>query len=162
MWASTGHARAWVTLDRVGKAFDYDCIGCHVTGWEQPGGSSLAASEGLRDVQCETCHGPGSIHIAIEDDEERSRATITKTPPETVCLGCHTKDHSDLFEYQAYLRNITGLGHGEALRKELGDGPTASSLAEAARARIGNEIGAGPVDPGRRQRQRASRSMRTG
>ncbi len=145
MWESTGHSRAWVGLERVGKALDYDCILCHVTGWEKPGGSSLADTKGLRDVQCEVCHGPGSLHIAVDDDDAKFRATIRKTPSEGVCLGCHTEEHSDLFDYEAYLRNITGPGHGEELRKKLGDGPTASTLAAEARARVGDQIGAGCV-----------------
>ena len=61
-WKKTVHARAWKTLVEVDKQYHYDCIGCHVTGWEKPGGVNLATVEkrGLVDVQCETCHGPGS------------------------------------------------------------------------------------------------------
>ena len=144
-WQKRGHGRAWATLDKIGKALDYDCIGCHVTGWDKPGGSTLAFSDGLRDVQCETCHGPGSLHIEVDDDDELFRATTRRVPPESVCLECHTSDHSDLFDYEAYLRNVTGPGHGEEFRKKLGDGPTATSLAESARKRVGKDIGPGCI-----------------
>ncbi|HMG24414.1 MAG TPA: multiheme c-type cytochrome, partial [Kofleriaceae bacterium] len=62
-WARTVHAKAWKTLVDRGQQFDLDCIGCHVTGWDRPGGSNLGHNDQLRDVQCETCHGPGSIHV---------------------------------------------------------------------------------------------------
>src|SRR5262249_25048057 len=63
-WEKTVHATAWKTLVDRGQQFDLDCISCHVTGWDKPGGSNLAHNDKLRDVQCETCHGPGSIHVA--------------------------------------------------------------------------------------------------
>ncbi|HEX8109723.1 MAG TPA: multiheme c-type cytochrome, partial [Kofleriaceae bacterium] len=63
-WKKTVHASAWQTLVDRGQQFDLDCIGCHVTAWDKPGGSNLGHNDPLRDVQCETCHGPGSIHVA--------------------------------------------------------------------------------------------------
>src|SRR5262249_45302394 len=65
LWHKTVHAQAWKTLVEVDKQYDYDCIGCHATGFQRAGGANLATVEkqGLVDVQCETCHGPGSIHV---------------------------------------------------------------------------------------------------
>ena len=57
-------------------------------------------------------------------------------PPPELCAGqCHTKEHSDTFQYEAYLRDIIGAGHGPAARGKLGDGPTGHSLRTAALAR---------------------------
>lgn len=53
-------------------------------------------------------------------------------PTEARCLECHTKEHSDTFQFQAYLRDILGPGHGAERRKELGDGPTGHALRSAA------------------------------
>jgi hypothetical protein len=143
-WKTTRHAHAWETLVERGQQFDYECIGCHVTGWERPGGSNLAHNESLRDVQCETCHGPGSIHAA-KGGEEKPFA-IVRQPKEDLCATeCHTKEHSDTFERTAYLRDILGKGHGEAARAKLGDGPTGHSLRSAALDKAGREIGAGCV-----------------
>lgn len=140
-WAKTVHATAWKTLVDRGQQFDYDCIGCHVTGWQKPGGSNLAHNEPLRDVQCETCHGPGSIHVT-KGGEEKPLAII-KAPPEDLCAGqCHTKLHSDTFQRDAYLRDILGEGHGAEARKKLGDGPTGASLRKAALDKAGKSIGA--------------------
>ncbi len=141
-WKTTRHAHAWETLVERGQQFDYDCTSCHVTGWEKPGGSNLGFNEPLRDVQCEVCHGPSSIHVD-KGGEEKPFATI-KAPAEDLCATlCHTKEHSDTFQRDAYLRDITGPGHGEALRKKLGDGPTGAQLRKAALDKAGRSLGAG-------------------
>ncbi|MEM9489894.1 MAG: multiheme c-type cytochrome [Myxococcota bacterium] len=140
-FAKTGHAGAWETLEVVNKQFNYDCISCHVTGWDQPGGSTLSVNEHLRDVQCEVCHGPGSIH-AEEGGGDEPR-TVVLSPPESLCVTCHNQEHSDTFQFQAYLRNVTGPGHGEEFRQKLGDGPTGRELRSAALKKAGKSIGAG-------------------
>jgi len=140
-WQKTVHAQAWKTLVDRGQQFDYDCIGCHVTGWQQPGGSNLAHNDNLRDIQCETCHGPASIHVA-KGGEEKPLA-IVLDPPENLCAGqCHTHEHSDTFQHDAYLRDIVGPGHGEKRRAKLGDGPTGASLRKAALDKAGKSLGA--------------------
>jgi hypothetical protein len=137
-WKTTVHAQAWKTLVNVDKQYDYDCIGCHVTGWQEPGGSNLGSVEkqGLTSVQCEVCHGPGEKHVA--EDGMDSPKTM-HAPAADFCRDrCHTLEHSDTFALEPYLRDILGPGHGEARRKALGDGPTghalrAKALAAAAR-----------------------------
>ncbi len=132
-WKKTVHATAWKTLVEVNKQNDYRCVGCHVTGYGQVGGSSLGHTERLRDVQCEVCHGPGSLHVAAKGLEEP--AAVRRDTPATVCAGCHTEQHSDTFQYEAYLRDVLGPGHGAAARQKLGDGVTGHQLRSAALAR---------------------------
>ncbi len=141
-WKGTVHAQAWKTLVERGQQFDYSCIGCHVTGYEKPGGSNLGHNEPLRDVQCETCHGPGSIHAA-QLGEEKPLAILKAPAPDLCATACHTKEHSDTFQYDAYLRDITGKGHGEKRRAALGDGPTGHGLRGAALEKAGKTLGAG-------------------
>jgi hypothetical protein len=139
-WKTTRHAQAWETLDERGKQFDFDCIGCHVTGWDRPGGANIGFNEPLRDVQCETCHGPASIHLA----KDGAPGTITRAPAPELCAGqCHTKEHSDTFQLEAYLRDVTGPGHGVDRRKALGDGPTGHELRAAGLAKAGAALGEG-------------------
>ncbi|HWN68447.1 MAG TPA: UshA-like (seleno)protein [Haliangium sp.] len=140
-WQKTKHHQAWETLEAVNKQFDYECIGCHVTGFAEPGGATLARNEHLRDVQCEVCHGPGSLHV--EADGADQPRTVVRTPAESLCKGCHSAEHSDTFDFTAYLRDVTGPGHGPALRQELGDGPTGLELRRAGLEKAGMEIGAG-------------------
>lgn len=132
-WKHTVHAHAWKTLVDGGKQADYKCVGCHVTGFGQVGGSSLGFTKKLESVQCETCHGPGSLHVTGEGDEEP--LAIKRETPETVCLACHTEQHSDTFVYDAYLRDIVGPGHGGKRREALGPGKTGHDLRSAALAR---------------------------
>jgi hypothetical protein len=141
-WKTTVHAQAWQTLVDRGQQFDYGCIGCHVTGFEKPGGSNLAHNDTLRDVQCEVCHGPASIHVAKGGNEKP--LAVRRAPPQDLCATqCHTHEHSDTFQYEAYLRDIVGPGHGEDLRKKLGEGPTGHELRKAALDKAGRTLGAG-------------------
>lgn len=138
-WKGTKHALAWKTLELSNKQFNFDCIGCHATGFEKPGGSSMGFNEGLRDVQCEQCHGPGSLHVDAEGAAKLT--TIERLPKEDVCMQCHTPEHSDTFDLQPYLRDITGPGHAPDLRASLGAGPTGLSLRQAALKKAGALIG---------------------
>jgi len=132
-WKKTVHAQAWKTLVEVGKEAHDDCVSCHVTGYGEVGGSSLGYTRGLQDVQCEVCHGPGSIHIEKKGKETPFAGRLQT--PESVCVHCHNEKHSDTFQYQAYLRDVLGPGHGEDARDKLGDGPTGKGLRRAGEAR---------------------------
>ncbi len=134
-WKTTVHAGAWETLVVDGKDFDLSCVSCHVTGWRKPGGSELVENQPLRDVQCEVCHGPGSLHVEDGGDDLKK---ITLKTTSSLCSGeCHTPEHSDTFEYDAYMRDILGPGHGDTARKALGDGPTGAELRAAGLAKAG-------------------------
>lgn len=112
-WKTTRHANAYKTLEDDFKEFNLDCVGCHVTGYEVPGGSTVTFVEGLKDVQCEVCHAPGSIHVREEDPE-----FITLTPPETLCSKCHHPPHvADDWDVKASWKQIIGPGHGAPLAK---------------------------------------------
>lgn len=141
-WAKTRHAGAWKTLEDRNQQFDLECIGCHVTGWDRPGGSNLAHNDKLRDVQCETCHGPGSIHV--EKGGLEKPAAVMLSPPDNLCATqCHTKEHSDTFQLEAYMRDVVGPGHGAERRTKLGDGPTGAQLRKAGLDKAGRTLGAG-------------------
>jgi len=134
-WQTTRHAQAYETLQEDNKEFDLLCVGCHVTGFRKPGGSEVVENLGLRDVQCESCHGPGSAHV---DDGGNNLSLIARDASAELCLTeCHTPEHSDTFAYDAYLRDILGPGHGAERRLSLGNGPTGRELREAGLARAG-------------------------
>lgn len=107
-WRNTAHGRAYATLERVHKEFNLSCVGCHVTGYNQPGGSTVTHVENLKDVGCENCHGPGSAHNA---DPEKP-GLVARDTPEAVCVTCHTHEHSDRFQYEAFKSLLIAPGHG--------------------------------------------------
>jgi hypothetical protein len=107
-WRTTKHGNAYATLEKRHKEFDLSCVGCHVTGYNQPGGSTVTHVEDLKDVGCENCHGPGSQHNAQPD---KAGLVVTDTP-EKVCASCHTHEHSDRFMYEAFKSMLTAPGHG--------------------------------------------------
>jgi hypothetical protein len=108
-WTHHPHGHAYTTLEAVHKQFNLSCVACHVTGYLQPGGSSLVHNEGLTHVGCESCHGPGSAHVA---QPSKPSAQLTRTPSEATCKHCHTPEHSDLFDYATYVTRLRVPGHG--------------------------------------------------
>lgn len=121
-WAfftTTKHAGALATLANLprskGGPRDHDptCVGCHATGFMLPGGTwnVAVASTRLRDVGCESCHGPSLGHISLADKKQTTKRAV----PETVCRGCHTPDRTNgEFDYRAFTKAILGPGHGGA------------------------------------------------
>jgi hypothetical protein len=108
VWDRTPHARAYKTLVDGHKEFNLECVGCHVTGYEKPGGSTVTDNALLRDVQCEVCHGPGAKHVEKPADKSR----ITLRPAEGFCVSaCHHPPHVDQFDAAAMMPAILGPGH---------------------------------------------------
>lgn len=138
-WRTTVHAGAYQTLVDTNQQFDLACVGCHVTGFREPGGSEVVENAGLRDVQCEVCHGPGTFHVEEPEARKGGAQHIRLDSPEEVCGKCHTPEHSDTFDYVAYMRDVLGPGHGPEARKALGDGPTGAELRAAGLAKAGGK-----------------------
>ncbi len=107
-----------------------------MTGFRKPGGSEVVEHAGLENIQCETCHGPGSLH-AEHPEKAGKPFAIRRDVPAEVCLQCHTPEHSDTFDYEAYLRDILGPEHGDGRRSLLGPGPTGRELRAAALEKAG-------------------------
>lgn len=107
-WRNHAHGVAYLTLEQRHKEYNLDCVGCHVTGYGEPGGSTVTHNldGALENVGCESCHGPGAAHAS---DPEVSMVRIT---PETTCVACHNEEHSDLFDYRAYVNALVVPGHG--------------------------------------------------
>ena len=109
VWDRTGHARAFATLSTQFKEYNLDCVSCHVTGYEKPGGSTVTVNETLRNVQCEECHGPGAAHV----DAPTAKGLIDPSPPLSACVSaCHHPPHVDDFDPAQAKQFIVGPGHG--------------------------------------------------
>lgn len=108
VWDGTHHAKAYKTLSDQSKEFNLDCVSCHVTGYDKPGGSTVTFVSKLKDVQCEQCHGPGSLHAA----NPKKVKPPAPHPKEEVCLSCHHPPHVIEFDAKAKMSEILGPGHG--------------------------------------------------
>jgi peroxiredoxin len=98
-WSFTAHAAAFATLVPLGRERDRECVGCHVVGFEQPGGWTLADPRPhVENVGCENCHGKGGGHVKAAD-------RITDFP--AACLGCHNEKHSVGFDYATFLPKVS-------------------------------------------------------
>lgn len=112
VWDKTAHARAYKTLSDEFKEYNLDCVSCHVTGYEEPGGSSVTHVEKLKDVQCEVCHGPSSRHVA---DPKHVHVPVPR-PGTDHCTTCHHPPHVHSFDASSKLPEILGPGHGYPLK----------------------------------------------
>jgi hypothetical protein len=109
VWDGTPHARAYATLTKGFKEFNLDCVGCHVTGYDRPGGSTVTHVENLENIQCEVCHGPGALHSA----KPNTVAIPVPKPTSDVCLACHHPPHVHTFDAKTKMALILGPGHGK-------------------------------------------------
>lgn len=120
VWKKSGHARAWDTLltkTTPPRDGDPECISCHVIGWNpippfpyESGFWSAEKTPHLENVGCESCHGPGSRHVAAEmggDGELKKQLqktmVVTKEESEKhLCTTCHDLDNSPHFNFKDY------------------------------------------------------------
>ncbi|MFT7581764.1 MAG: hypothetical protein ACI9MR_003442 [Myxococcota bacterium] len=106
-WTDTRHSHAWATLEKQNKTFDAECVSCHVTGYKQAGGSLVGQTKGRENVQCESCHGPGSIHADTNEVSD-----IIAKPTASTCVTCHNTHHSPGFAFGKYRKMLKVPGHG--------------------------------------------------
>src|SRR5213079_305942 len=88
--------RKCVTCHKAAAAFWKKTVHAHA--WQ-----TLVAGGKQNDYKCVSCH-------VTEEGLEEPRAVRTQVPA-SVCTACHTEQHSDTFQYEAYLRDILGAGH---------------------------------------------------
>jgi 2',3'-cyclic-nucleotide 2'-phosphodiesterase (5'-nucleotidase family) len=109
VWDRTAHAHAYETLSKQFKEYNLECVSCHVTGYEKPGGATVTVNASLRDVQCEQCHGPGQAHAKKPDE----RGLIAASPKLDSCVSsCHHPPHVEGFDPEKAKEKILGPGHG--------------------------------------------------
>jgi hypothetical protein len=116
---TVGHAHAWETLVADGRDKDRSCVGCHSVGFGEEGGACRTTDivkRGLAAVQCESCHGPGSLHATTG-----KAADIVRFTSEASCRACHHVPHiptTESFVFEERLKRVLGPGHGDKKRAE--------------------------------------------
>lgn len=124
VWDATAHAHAYATLEKEFKEYNLDCVSCHVTGYGKPGGSTVTFVETLKNVGCEECHGPGSLHAA----SQLAKDIIKQPDPQSCVSACHHPPHVEGFDPVAKMKLVLGPGHG----MPLGGAAAAPSAAPSA------------------------------
>ena len=107
-WKATPHARAWDTL--AARSMDPACFSCHSTGSFHPQGPQSAAEVGvLKNVGCESCHGPGRDHAGSTATDHRPGLAVVD---QVTCVQCHDGVQDEgRFDYASYLPRVV---HGVA------------------------------------------------
>ncbi len=101
-WQKTRHAAAYATLAKDKQQYNLSCLPCHVTGVSMDQASeSLSITEARREVGCETCHGPGRLHIG----NPKANPMALKPGP-GVCQTCHSGSHDDNFNYDERIKMV--------------------------------------------------------
>jgi hypothetical protein len=73
VWEKSPHSHAYETLvkakDPSLRQFDPECVACHVVGFGKTGGfTGPDDTSRLKNVGCESCHGPCSEHVKAPGD----------------------------------------------------------------------------------------------
>lgn len=100
-------SRSFTSIQRLaGKLTDKEkrvCYGCHTTGHGKPGGFvSEDQTPQLKNLGCESCHGPGSRHVESQDPSDLAVVEME------ACMVCHNEDRIAAFNFQPLLY---GGGH---------------------------------------------------
>jgi len=98
----------WVAY-HAGEEVPYDCGSCHTTGYQaegnQNGLSGMVGTFAAGGIQCESCHGPGSLHVnnpyafqpRIDRDSEACSACHVSGGLEDVIVADGFIQHSDQY-----------------------------------------------------------------
>ncbi len=108
-WNTTGHAKAYATLQQQQQNFNLDCLPCHIT--EDPSSkrtgptpmeSLLTIPPSLQSVGCEACHGAGLAHADAPGEVKPQRQVKEKT-----CTACHSKERDPAFDYRQKISKVS-------------------------------------------------------
>jgi hypothetical protein len=102
VWTGSAHSHAFATLIARKADADPKCIGCHTVGFGDPSGyrRDLGAAA-LVNVGCESCHGPGSLHV--REKEGDTSVNFTFHPLDAgECQKCHQGEFSRPFDWDQF------------------------------------------------------------
>lgn len=121
-WSGTHHAKALFTLKKHDYDSDPECLTCHVVGpqvqlggawhWPPSGFRGAKTTPFLGGVGCESCHGPGSLHVAEPWKKEHfaEGGPNRRHPQIKGCMTCHDVENSPGF-YEQYAERVTHVDH---------------------------------------------------
>jgi len=99
-WNASAHAHAFSTLIARKADADPKCISCHTIGFGSPSGYRREfASTKLVNVGCESCHGPGSLHVREREGDSSIHFTFRPLDGGD-CVKCHYGEFSRPFDFK--------------------------------------------------------------
>ncbi len=99
-----GIKEAYVSYHAGEEKLKFDCAACHTTGYSPRG--SVEKMEGIvggwaqPGVQCEACHGPGSLH-AKNPPSSKGGVLMAINPDAAQCKRCHISANADQLAFTA-------------------------------------------------------------
>ena len=114
VWTQSAHARAFATLLSRKADADPKCIGCHTTGFGVFSGYRREFGRNqLVNAGCESCHGPGSLHVRQREGD--TTVSFTYRPLGAGdCQKCHYGEFSRPFQWDDFWPAIK---HGKEPRQ---------------------------------------------
>jgi hypothetical protein len=101
-WTKTGHARAFETLQARRADADPHCLSCHTVGFGTASGYRREFKETkLVDVGCESCHGPGSLHVQQRKGDQSVQFKFRPLGAGD-CKKCHYGEFSRPFDWDHF------------------------------------------------------------
>lgn len=120
VWAQSHHSSAFDSLVRREADADPNCVGCHTVGFGSPSGYRREFGDRqFVHVGCESCHGPGSLHVRRYDGEPTLEFTY-RPLGEGDCRQCHYGEFSRPFDWDTLWPRIQ---HGKEPVKEQNQTP---------------------------------------
>jgi hypothetical protein len=105
-WHASGHGHAFATLVKRQADADPNCLGCHTVGFGSPSGYRRDfGADRLVNVGCESCHGPGSVHVAQRQQGATDGGTF-RTLGSGDCQKCHHGEFSRPFEFDKFWPHV--------------------------------------------------------
>lgn len=106
VWAASAHAHAFAALVTRHADADPKCIGCHTVGFSDPSGyrRQFGANK-LVNVGCESCHGPGSLHVREEEGDHSIHFTFRPLFAGD-CRKCHHGEFTRPFDWNEFWPRI--------------------------------------------------------
>jgi len=112
VWQKSAHSRAFTTLKKKEADADPKCIPCHTVGFGIISGyqRSFNGSK-LANVGCESCHGPGSLHVRQQQGD--SSISFKFRPLGSAdCQKCHYGEFSRPFSWENFWPPISHGAEG--------------------------------------------------
>lgn len=108
-WSMAGKTLTSFQPQSAPGSVKYDCIKCHVTGWEESGTYANGVKNTLEGIPgawyengvgCESCHGKGSEHIALKNMVDIKKAKgdlkIKVDMRKETCGVCHQREEGKI------------------------------------------------------------------